>query len=157
MATTFNPFLHLAATGHPFTPTDIPVSSKIRRKWLFTCSLFKCSFHGSGVTVKVILQLKMFPSIVSLCVPNFRSVTRSAQFSRNFQLCHRTTGTLLFTIAVLFVRSPVEVGQKQRQMIDSLKLLHVVNVHEIHLKLETELCQIQRVYFELPLKLILDI
>ena len=37
---------------------------------------------------------------------------------------------------------PVEVEQNERQMIDSCKLLHVVNVHEIHLKLETELCQI---------------
>ena len=38
---------------------------------------------------------------------------------------------------------PVEVEQNERQMIDSFKLLHVVyNVHEKHLKLETELCQI---------------
>ena len=49
------------------TRRRIQISCKIRRKWLFTCSSFKCSFHGNGISVKVVLLLKMFFSIVSLC------------------------------------------------------------------------------------------
>ena len=64
----------------------IQISCKICRKWLFTCNSFKCSFHGNGVSVKVVLQLKMFSLTASLCVPDFGLVTKSAQFSRNLEL-----------------------------------------------------------------------
>ena len=70
----------------------IQISCKICRYWLFTCSSFKCSFHRNSISVKVVLWPKMFSPIVSLCVPNFRMVTRSAQFSRNLELCPRTNG-----------------------------------------------------------------
>ena len=86
------------------TRRRIQISRKIRRKWLFTCSSFKCSFHRNGISVKVVLLLKMFSAILSLCVPNFRLVTRSAQFSRNLELCRRTSGhVIIFELSLGFL------------------------------------------------------
>ena len=85
MATTFNPILHLgtAATGHLYMPTYPNVK--------YAGNSLKHVAHLNAVSMETAYLSRWFNSkknvffpMVSLCVPNFRMVTKSAQFSRNF-------------------------------------------------------------------------
>ena len=49
-----------------------------------------CGFHGNQWTSNLALYLKMLVLLPAINVPNFMLISKSAQFARNFELCHRT-------------------------------------------------------------------
>ena len=53
-----------------------------------------CGFHGNQGNSGLVVYLKMFVLVTPIGMPNFMLVSKTAQFTRNFELCRRTIKAL---------------------------------------------------------------
>ena len=58
----------------------------------FSWILVNCGFYGNQRNSGLAPYLKMLVLVTTISVPNFMLVSKSAQFTWNFELCRRTTG-----------------------------------------------------------------
>ena len=64
----------------------------------FSWILINCSFYGNRRNSGLALYLKMIVLLTTISVPNYMLVSKSAQFTWNFELCRQTTLIYITTL-----------------------------------------------------------
>ena len=54
-------------------------------------NFINCSLYGNRRNSGLALYLKILVLVTTISVPNYMLVSKIAQFTRNFELCRRTT------------------------------------------------------------------